>query len=222
MIKRRYDATTGRLGNAYPDNYTVPEPYLTLTDEENDKISTDTQHIYFYMGGAIVKKDKAIIEAKEKRAEEIKEELNALDLKSIRAIRSNDTEYIEKYEEQANALRTELAALEEQEAIRLNFVTSVFTFKSKVSEILNNKNIKDVVNFIKDTIDCLKDEDITNEEKKQELDSLTVGFIEARLKSTNIYVQFLINVLIECVPLITQLVYDLLKDRIDGITKKEV
>lgn len=222
MIKRRYDAITGKLGKAYPDHYIVPEPYLTLTDEDNDKISTDTENLYYYINGVLTKKDRAEIEAKEKRVAEIKAELDALDLKTIRALRSNDTEYIQKYEEQANALRTELVALEEQEAIRLEFLTGILTFKSKVTEVLNNKNIKEVVIFIKDTIECLKDENIENEEKKQELDSLTVGFIEARLKSNNIYVQFLINVLIECVPLITQLIYDLLKDRIDGITKKEV
>ena len=222
MIKRRYDAITGKLGKAYPDHYIVPEPYLTLTDEDNDKISTDTENLYYYINGVLTKKDRAEIEAKEKRVAEIKAELDALDLKTIRALRSNDTEYIQKYEEQANALRTELVALEEQEAIRLEFLTGILTFKSNVTEVLNNKNIKEVVIFIKDTIECLKDENIENEEKKQELDSLTVGFIEARLKSNNIYVQFLINVLIECVPLITQLIYDLLKDRIDGITKKEV
>lgn len=113
MIKRRYDAITGKLGKAYPDHYIVPEPYLTLTDEDNDKISTDTENLYYYINGVLTKKDRAEIEAKEKRVAEIKAELDALDLKTIRALRSNDTEYIQKYEEQANALRTELAALEE-------------------------------------------------------------------------------------------------------------
>ena len=48
---------------------------------------------------------------KERRIEEIKTELDALDLKSIRAIRSNDTEYIAKYEAEAEELREELRRL---------------------------------------------------------------------------------------------------------------
>ena len=113
MIKRRYDVATGKLGKAYPDHYIVPEPFLTLSNEENDRISTDTENIYYYVGGAFKTKSRAEVEAKEKRAAEIKKELDALDLRTIRALRSNDTEYIEMYEEQANALRAELAALEE-------------------------------------------------------------------------------------------------------------
>ncbi len=41
--------------------------------------------------------------------DEIKNELNMLDLKSIRAIRSGDTEYIQKYEQEAVELRAKLA-----------------------------------------------------------------------------------------------------------------
>lgn len=111
MIKRRYDAQTGKLGAAYPEYMTVPEPYLTLSNAENDKISTDDKNVYFYINNQLVKKDKAEIEAKEKRIAEIKKQLDELDLKSIRAIRSNDTEYIARYEAEAIELRRELAEL---------------------------------------------------------------------------------------------------------------
>lgn len=47
----------------------------------------------------------------EKRKQEILNSLNELDLKSIRAIRANDIEYINKYEEEAEALREELRNL---------------------------------------------------------------------------------------------------------------
>lgn len=104
----------------------------------------------------------------------------------------------------------------------INFIKSIFTFKAKVQEVLNNQVIKDIVNFIKETIICLKDSDLTNEEKKSRLDTLTIELIKERCKSDNIFVQFLIDVLLECIPLITQLIYDLLKDKIDGLTKKEV
>lgn len=111
MIKRRYDIQTGLLGCAYPDYMKIPEPFLTLSNEENDKISSDDKHLYYYINGEIVKKDKAEIEQKEKRIAEIKEELNTLDLKSIRAIRANDTTYLKQYEQEAVKLRSELAEL---------------------------------------------------------------------------------------------------------------
>lgn len=111
MIKRRYDIETGKLGAAYPDHMKVPEPYLTLSNEENDKISSDDKHIYYYIGDKIVKKDKGEIEQKEKKIAEIKERLNTLDLKSIRAIRGGDKEYLQQYEQEAVMLRSELAEL---------------------------------------------------------------------------------------------------------------
>lgn len=111
MIKRRYDIETGKLGVAYPDYMRVPEPFLTLSNEENDKISSDDKHIYYYLNGEIVKKDRAEVEQKEKRIAEIKEELSNLDLKSIRAIRSEDTDYLQQYEQEAVKLRSELAEL---------------------------------------------------------------------------------------------------------------
>jgi predicted nucleotidyltransferase len=45
------------------------------------------------------------------RLNEILERLNAIDQKSIRAIRANDTEYIQIYEEEAESLREELRSL---------------------------------------------------------------------------------------------------------------
>lgn len=59
MIKRRYDAQTGKLGAAYPDCMTVPEPYITLTNAENDSISVDDENVYYYIDGNLVTKNKA-------------------------------------------------------------------------------------------------------------------------------------------------------------------
>ena len=111
MIMRRYDIKTGELGKSYPDTMDIPQPFITLSNEENDRISTDEEHVYFYINNQLVTQSKAEIEAKKKRIAEIKEELNNLDLKSIRAIRSNDTEYIARYEAEAQELRRELAEL---------------------------------------------------------------------------------------------------------------
>lgn len=68
MIKRRYDAKTGKLGAAYPDCVTVPEPYITLTNAKNDEISADDKNIYYYIDGKFVTKDKKEVEEKERVA----------------------------------------------------------------------------------------------------------------------------------------------------------
>lgn len=46
-----------------------------------------------------------------RQVEEIKQQLRELDLKSIRAIRANETEYLGTYETQAQVLRAQLAEL---------------------------------------------------------------------------------------------------------------
>lgn len=48
---------------------------------------------------------------KEAKRQEILKQLDSLDLKSIRAIRANDQEYIAKYEAQAEELRKQLKEL---------------------------------------------------------------------------------------------------------------
>lgn len=50
-------------------------------------------------------------EYKKQRKQEILIALDELDLKSIRALRANDTEYIQEYEAQAQVLREELRGL---------------------------------------------------------------------------------------------------------------
>ena len=112
MIKRRYDETTGELGKAYPESMTIPEPYLTLTEAENNKISADSENVYFYINNELTTKNKAQIEETNQKIASIKEQLSEIDLKSIRAIRSGETDYIAEYEAQAEALRNELAELE--------------------------------------------------------------------------------------------------------------
>ena len=72
--------------------------------EDKDKV--------IYSNGEIVlnpnyEADKAEKE-KQDRILQIKNELNNIDLKSIRALRANDTEYIQRYETEALALREEL------------------------------------------------------------------------------------------------------------------
>ncbi len=64
MIKLRYDKETGLIGKAYNENLIVPEPYLLITEEENNKISEDHENVYFVVDGEFVKKNRAEMEEK--------------------------------------------------------------------------------------------------------------------------------------------------------------
>ena len=73
----------------------------------------ETNEEYTLIDGEYVLKnsEESIEYQKELRKQEILTALNELDLKSIRAIRANETEYIQRYEEEATALREELKNL---------------------------------------------------------------------------------------------------------------
>jgi len=65
MLKLRYDATTGKVGSAYDVDIEVPEPFLEITEEQHDKITTDENNIYFVEKGKLTPKNKLEIEQKE-------------------------------------------------------------------------------------------------------------------------------------------------------------
>ena len=74
-----------------------------------DKVK-ETELEYVLDGDEYVLKTQDIIDKqyKEQRKNEILARLDEIDQKSIRAIRANDTYYIQAYEEEAEALRKEL------------------------------------------------------------------------------------------------------------------
>ena len=78
-------------------------PYTTIEE---------TNIEYELYNGEYLTKEEVQEKEKEARIEEIKKELNELDIKSIRAIRTNDTAYLEKYEQEAQVLREELRSLQ--------------------------------------------------------------------------------------------------------------
>ena len=59
----------------------------------------------------VLDQDKINLEQNEKRKNEIYEELEAIDKKSIRAIRESNQDLINQYENEAQLLRTELQGL---------------------------------------------------------------------------------------------------------------
>lgn len=90
--------------------YTEQPQDLTLYNLERVE-ETDDKYVLCGNEYVLETSEKYIEYKKEQRKKEILNFLDELDLKSIRAIRANDTEYIEKYEEEAKALREELKKL---------------------------------------------------------------------------------------------------------------
>lgn len=58
MLKLRFDETTGKALSAYPAEYEVPEPYLEITEQQNETIQSDTQNYYFLVNGKIKAKNR--------------------------------------------------------------------------------------------------------------------------------------------------------------------
>ena len=80
---------------------------ISITKEMFDNIER-----YQYKNGLIVEiENYEELKAKQERKQEILEELNALDLKSIRALRANEAERLQELENQAIELRNELNSL---------------------------------------------------------------------------------------------------------------
>lgn len=87
-----------------------------ITTDYDDYTPNNNKYIYDSDSNSIVLNPNYETEEQQKaiaqRVAELKEELNQLDLKSIRAIRSGDTEYIERYEAEAEELREQIRELE--------------------------------------------------------------------------------------------------------------
>ena len=88
--------TDGARMAFYADNVQVNGYKLIETEEALEAWGYTTEEAY-----------------KVHRRAEILARLNEIDSKSIRALRANDTEYIQMYEEEAIALREELKSLDD-------------------------------------------------------------------------------------------------------------
>ena len=104
------------INNGIPDGTSEMYQPEVFTDnryqiEVSEEVYNNYQpNRYLYQDGELVinpQYDKDI------RIAEIKQLLDELDLKSIRALRSNEEDYLQQYEEEAIALRNELRTLME-------------------------------------------------------------------------------------------------------------
>ena len=74
----------------------------------------ETDIEYELYNGEYLTKEEITVKRRKAQVDELKEQLNQLDLKSIRAIRANDVKYMEKYEAEAEVLRQQVRELENE------------------------------------------------------------------------------------------------------------
>ena len=102
------------INNGLPDGVSELYQPEVFTDnryqiEISEEVYNNYQNNKYYLQG----KELVINPQYDKdiRIAEIKQLLDELDLKSIRALRGGDTEYLERYESEAQTLRNELRTL---------------------------------------------------------------------------------------------------------------
>lgn len=102
------------INNGIPDGVSELYQPEVFTDnryqiEISEEVYNNYQpNRYLYQDGELILSPQY---DKDVRIAEIKQALDELDLKSIRALRGGDTEYLQQYEEEAIALRNELREL---------------------------------------------------------------------------------------------------------------
>ena len=95
----------------------------------------------------------------------------------------------------------------------------IFSFKKDFAEVANTANFDALKTFIRDKIvEQVKEKALSGIEKMDNVVEDVTEFIEDRIYSDNSIVQWLIdNILIPNVRVITQAVYDLLKETVKNL-----
>ena len=98
-------------------------------------------------------------------------------------------------------------------------IFSFFNIKSKLKEAFSSEKISALLELIKtEIIEQVKSE-LDGEEKKTLVDNAVITFIKENFTTTNVFVNIIINTLIDYIPTITQYIYDYLKKYVDGLTE---
>lgn len=94
----------------------------------------------------------------------------------------------------------------------------IFSFKKEGKSVFNRDVFKEVLETAKDAIIRMAKENIPGQEKKNQVDNLVITKI--LVLTTNIkngLVLWVINRIIDLIPVVTQLVYDSLKARVEEL-----
>lgn len=96
----------------------------------------------------------------------------------------------------------------------------VFTFKKDGKKVFSREVFKEVLENARENIIEQAKKNITGQEKKQRVDEVVAHFIHAKIATLEVkngLVLWLIDRVISLVPLITQLVYDFLKQKVENL-----
>lgn len=101
-------------------------------------------------------------------------------------------------------------------------ILKLFTPKN-FKEIFSQENLTDVVDYAKSQIiTYVNKNDLLGREKKQKVDDAVTMYVDLKFNSNNGLVKLVAGLLKSAVPCITQLIYDYLKEVVDGLTVKGV
>lgn len=96
----------------------------------------------------------------------------------------------------------------------------VFTFKKDGKKIFSKEVFKEVLEESREKIVEQAKAKIPGEEKKSIVDKAVIAFVQAKVKTLEIkngLVLWLVNRIIGLIPLVTQIVYNFLKEKVEAL-----
>ena len=94
----------------------------------------------------------------------------------------------------------------------------VFSFKKEAQKVVTKENFNTVLTTAREAIVSFVDKEILGSEKKKRVDEIVVAkIIELTINVKNGLVLWVIDILIDLVPVVTQLVYDFLKEKVENL-----
>lgn len=94
----------------------------------------------------------------------------------------------------------------------------VFSFKKEAQKVFTKENFNIVLTTAREAIVSFVDKEILGSEKKKRVDEIVVAkIIELTINVKNGLVLWVIDKLIDLVPVVTQLVYNFLKEKVENL-----
>lgn len=88
-----------------------------------------------------------------------------------------------------------------------------------IKEKFPYEKISKLLDLIKSEIINQVKKELDGSEKKSNVDKAVIFFVKTNFTSSNIFINAVINILIDYIPIFTQHIYDYLKKRVDGLTE---
>lgn len=100
-------------------------------------------------------------------------------------------------------------------------IGSIFTLERSSKKFFSKENILSFLNFIEaQIIDYVSKEDLLGAEKKAKVDKACIEYICDHFETDNAILEFCIeHLLLPVVPIVTQFIYDCLKETVQGLTE---